>query len=213
MKPVAILALLLSASALRADTAQGLFNRAVYSTCPTEQVELYTEALHKDPSLELGHHNLGAAYYRLCQFDKAIRVLDMALIADPTYPNTHYLLACCHARLGNMGTAMVHLKKATRYGWTEADMLASDTDLDGLRGPDFPRVRRGSAKRRTGHASSGRASKRKSRRNSKAAAAAAGAPAGAAAPADAGTTPPPPPTSGQPDDQPPAAPPQAGGKK
>lgn len=207
MKPVALFLLALSASALHADTAQELFNRAVYSTCPSAQVELYTEALQKDPGLDMGHHNLGAAYYRLGRFDRAIRVLEMALIAEPTYPNTHYLLSCCYSRLGDTDRALSHLRKAIRYGWNEADMVANDTDFDGIRGSGFPRVHARSGRGGHGKRSGSRTSGKRSRKRSKAANAAAAAPvAGAPAaggPPDAGVAAPP--VAGPPD-----APPQAG---
>ena len=193
MKPAVVLALLLGASTLHAESAQELFNEAVYSTCPREQVELLTDALNKDPGLEMGHHNLGAAYYRLGELEKAITVLKMALLAQPTYPNTHYLLSCCYSRTGETSLALSHLRKAIRYGWDEGDMVNADSDLDAIRGGDFPRVssHRGRHHRGSSRASGGSGKKRHRGGSAAAAAAAPSAP------------------SGQPDDQPASLPPPA----
>jgi tetratricopeptide (TPR) repeat protein len=142
MRPVVLVLGFFLASAARGDEAQDLFNQAVVSTNPEQQVGLLTRALTLSPGLEMGYHNLGTAYYRLGKLDQAVSSLNLALDQTPNYPNSHYLLACCYSRLGQSDSALTEIRAAVRDGWREGDMLRADSDLDPIRGaPGFPAVR------------------------------------------------------------------------
>lgn len=51
---------------------------------------------------------------------------------DP-HPYYAYFIACCHAKMGRLDTAIKFLKQAIADGWNEFDHMANDNDLDLLK--------------------------------------------------------------------------------
>jgi len=148
--------MVLSVGCSWASEATELFNEAVFLTDPEEQVVLYKKVLALEPDLDMVQHNLGAAYYRLGMFEQSIDSLKMALKANPRYSHSHYLLACCYARLDLESEALASVKKAVRCGWREGLMLKEDTDLDSIRSErGFPRLRGTGEKSRVSTRSTG----------------------------------------------------------
>jgi tetratricopeptide (TPR) repeat protein len=83
-----------------------------------------------------------AGYYlagdlmRQGDYGKAALALAMAVEARPDSPYYWYNLACCRARVGARDDALDALEEAVSRGFSDGELLASDTDLESLRGED-----------------------------------------------------------------------------
>jgi hypothetical protein len=60
-------------------------------------------------------------------------VMTLAARIAPTNAVIAYNLACSHALAGEPGEAMRALERALELGFRDANLLATDTDLDALR--------------------------------------------------------------------------------
>jgi tetratricopeptide (TPR) repeat protein len=83
-----------------------------------------------------------AGYYlagdlmRQGEHGKAALALSMAVEARPDSSYYWYNLACCRARVGARGAALDALEEAISLGFSDGELLASDADLESLRGED-----------------------------------------------------------------------------
>jgi Flp pilus assembly protein TadD len=59
--------------------------------------------------------------------------LSVAARIKPAEPSVHYNLGCARARAGDVESALAALKRAVELGFSEADLMASDPDLERLR--------------------------------------------------------------------------------
>jgi predicted esterase len=68
----------------------------------------------------------------------AVTSLSVAARIKPDEPGVHYNLGCARARAGDLEPALAALKRAVELGFSDADLLASDPDLERLREkPEF----------------------------------------------------------------------------
>jgi len=81
------------------------------------------------------YHQLGHLAFPEKHWDDAIFYLKTALGLRPLYPGEiTYDLACAYARNGNKTEALKQLREAIRLGFRDAQLIASDSDLESLRG-------------------------------------------------------------------------------
>ena len=67
------------------------------------------------------------------QWDRAAVSLELALAINDNNPIAWYNLACCRALLRRQAAAVEALERAVECGFDNAELLASDPDLDSLR--------------------------------------------------------------------------------
>jgi tetratricopeptide (TPR) repeat protein len=85
-------------------------------------------------------------YWTTGEWGRAIAVLERQLVEDPGNANVLYNLACAESRAGRLDDALRHLNAAVGLEARFAELAATDTDLDAVRGDArFPSSGRGEA--------------------------------------------------------------------
>jgi eukaryotic-like serine/threonine-protein kinase len=84
---------------------------------PTLAVELAGQATRLAPAEAAYWNTLGAAHYRLGEWQKAVKALETAEKLAPAKHDScrAFFLAMCHQRLGDPATARVHYDRAVRW--------------------------------------------------------------------------------------------------
>ncbi len=79
-----------------------------------------------------------APLYQAGEYEQAADRLREIVAENPGYPTLLYNLACCESKAGRTADAIEHLRQALAISDRVRGYLASDTDLDPLRGdPEF----------------------------------------------------------------------------
>jgi hypothetical protein len=113
------------------------FSRGDYPRAK-EQLEL---GLRHDDSNWAGYIQLGVVLMKLGKPPQAIAAYQRAAALRPSDPIPHYNLACAHARLKDRTRALEHLRLAVKNGFSEAEIMAGDPDLEVLKDePEFKRL-------------------------------------------------------------------------
>jgi tetratricopeptide (TPR) repeat protein len=86
-----------------------------------EAEELYTKALHHDPSLAIAYTNLGNVLFRRGEEERALGLYQRALAIDPDQPEAHYNIGYVALERGEGPTAVVHFERAVRSDARFAD--------------------------------------------------------------------------------------------
>ncbi len=96
---------------------------------PHLAVELYKEALLKDPQSVSLMVNLGAAYLKMKRFREAEEILERALKVEPTLVEAHYNMACVKALKGEVEGAWRSLNEAVKINSEALQWAKADPDL------------------------------------------------------------------------------------
>lgn len=105
------------------------------------EIGLYERILESDPCFAevlrvLGHHLTGKGHY-----DRGLRVDRQLVRIFPQDPWVRYNLACSYALLKHSRPAVDALRKAIELGYSDAEHLEQDSDLDSLRNdPEYRRL-------------------------------------------------------------------------
>ena len=106
-----------------------------------EAISLWNEIIQLDPNSTTAHKNLGAAFLKKAQAERAIIHLTKALESSPDNYEIHHNIATAFSRSGNAGKAVTHWRKAVELKPNQlgtlndlAWILATHTD-ENLRNP------------------------------------------------------------------------------
>jgi Tfp pilus assembly protein PilF len=96
---------------------------------PHLAVELYTEALQKDPQNVSLMVNLGAAYLKAGRLGEAEEILARALKVEPNLVEAHYNMACVKSLKGEVEKAWSSLHRAVEINSEALEWAKGDPDL------------------------------------------------------------------------------------
>jgi tetratricopeptide (TPR) repeat protein len=99
-----------------------------------EAKRLYEAALERSPNLVSALNNLGTIHIGEKDYAQAHSVLEKATLADPTYADPYYNLACLNALQTNVAQSLFYLKKAIAADDTVRNRAKGDLDLANIRG-------------------------------------------------------------------------------
>jgi tetratricopeptide (TPR) repeat protein len=99
-----------------------------------EAKKLYEAALERSPNLVSALNNLGTIHIGEKDYAQAHKVLEKAALADPTYADPYYNLACLNALQTNVQKSLFYLKKAIAADDTVRDRAKGDIDLANIQG-------------------------------------------------------------------------------
>ncbi len=99
-----------------------------------EAIAAYREAIKLEPDFADAHRDLGYALSKKGQLDDAIAAYREAMKLDPQDAYPPYNVACAFALMGDKDQAFEWLEKAANVGYKDTAHMATDPDLDSLRG-------------------------------------------------------------------------------
>jgi tetratricopeptide (TPR) repeat protein len=99
-----------------------------------EAKKMYEAALERSPNLVSALNNLGTIHIGEKDYAQAHSVLEKATLADPSYADPYYNLACLKALQTNVEQSLFYLKKAIAADDTVRDRAKGDIDLANIRG-------------------------------------------------------------------------------
>jgi len=99
-----------------------------------EAKKMYEAALERFPNLVSALNNLGTIHIGEKDYSQAHRVLEKATLADPSYADPYYNLACLYALQTDVEQSLFYLKKAIAVDDTVRDRAQGDKDLENVRG-------------------------------------------------------------------------------
>lgn len=103
-----------------------------------EALPLFTEIVRLEPSNAGAWIRLGECRHFTGNFNGALEAWTKSIeLRD--HPVARYDMACAHARLGNEAAALDALERAVALGFSDANTMRTDTDLESLR--DEPRFK------------------------------------------------------------------------
>ncbi|MFQ5444772.1 MAG: tetratricopeptide repeat protein, partial [Nitrospinales bacterium] len=107
-------------------------------------VLLYSASIQMDPNNLMSMLNMGAAYYKLGNFARAITILERTLKTHPNHAHMdghRLLLAQVYAKKGDPGAAMENLKIALKLNPGLEKIIQSDPGFENLRNrEDFQKL-------------------------------------------------------------------------
>ena len=95
---------------------------------------MYEAALERSPNLVSALNNLGTIHIGEKDYAQAHSVLEKATLADPSYADPYYNLACLNALQTNVEQSLFYLKKAIAADDTVRDRAKGDIDLANIQG-------------------------------------------------------------------------------
>ena len=105
---------------------------------------MYEAALERSPNLVSALNNLGTIHIGERDYSQAHTVLEKATLADPSYADPYYNLACLYALQTDVEQSLFYLKKAIAADDTVRDRAQGDKDLENLRGHvEYERIIKG----------------------------------------------------------------------
>ena len=109
-----------------------------------EAKKMYEAALERSPNLVSALNNLGTIHIGEKDYSQAHAVLEKATLADPSYADPYYNLACLFALQTDVEQSLFYLKKAIAADDTVRDRARGDKDLENLRGHvEYERIVKG----------------------------------------------------------------------
>jgi len=93
----------------------------------------FQSVVKQDPKNGQAWMQLGLAHHNLKEFDQAIKAYEEADKLQFAQWRARYNLACAHALSGHKDEAFVWLNKSLEAGFSQPQLLESDTDLTSLR--------------------------------------------------------------------------------
>jgi len=99
-----------------------------------EAKKMYEAALERSPNLVSALNNLGTIHIGEKDYAQAHSVLEKATLADPSYADPYYNLACLNALQTNVEQSLFYLKKAIAADDTVRDRAKGDIDLANIQG-------------------------------------------------------------------------------
>ncbi|MEQ8764577.1 MAG: tetratricopeptide repeat protein [Planctomycetota bacterium] len=105
------------------------FNRQDYEAA----AEHLGRAVKAIPSDGTAWHRLGYSLIVLGRLEEALHAFEKQLSLGVLPPVASYNCACSHSRLGNLDEAFRYLNQAVAFGFNDANLARSDSDLDALR--------------------------------------------------------------------------------
>ena len=109
-----------------------------------EAKKMYEAALQRFPNLVSALNNLGTIHIGEKDYSQAHTVLEKATLADPSYADPYYNLACLYALQTDVEQSLFYLKKAIAADDTIRDRAQGDKDLENIRGHvEYERIVKG----------------------------------------------------------------------
>ncbi len=91
------------------------------------------KAIEVDPAYGFPHYNLAIALHYLGKDEGAIAELKQAIKLNPRNFKAYYNMACYYSLLNEIDLAIEYLKLSIEYGYSNWDLIETDSDLDNLR--------------------------------------------------------------------------------
>jgi beta-lactamase regulating signal transducer with metallopeptidase domain/Flp pilus assembly protein TadD len=113
-----------------ADEAERLFGEGMLP----EAMDVFESALALDPDHNGAHARLAYIQIGMRMLDEARGHLEHAMENGSNVQIAAYNLACCDALEGKTDSGLQYLAKSIRNGFADGNLLATDTDIDNLRG-------------------------------------------------------------------------------
>ncbi len=107
---------------------------ALHAHMDTHAARLLTAAVRLDPANGRGHANLGAAYLRLGESERALAELETAVALTPDLGPAWSNLGLAEARLGRTAAARIHLQQAAALDPDDATPLVNLAQLQAVHG-------------------------------------------------------------------------------
>ncbi|MBS1271867.1 MAG: hypothetical protein MAGBODY4_00999 [Candidatus Marinimicrobia bacterium] len=132
-KYILLLSIILAANTVVSQSALEKAQSAVQEGDFAKAVQAYQSVVKESPVNARAWFGLGRAHHGLEEYDEAIEAYQQADSLG-FYPQfVHYNIACSYALSGNTDSAISHLKKATRTGYSNVELLQTDSDLNSVR--------------------------------------------------------------------------------
>jgi tetratricopeptide (TPR) repeat protein len=101
---------------------------------PDEALSHFEHALRIDPTLVEAHNNIGIILFNLGKLYDALNHFESVIRLNPDYnPSIYFNIACVYARLSNIEESISWLRKATKMGYNNWDVIKTDKDLGNIR--------------------------------------------------------------------------------
>lgn len=100
----------------------------------------FLDALEEDASVPEAYNGVGVTYRMRNEFARALDWYKKALAVDPDFGDAYYNMACVYAIRGEKELALRYLQIAALNGYTTAEIMDHDSDLESLRGEEAYRV-------------------------------------------------------------------------
>lgn len=91
------------------------------------------KAIEVDPTYGFAHYNLAIALHYLGNDEEAIAELKVATRLNPRNFKAYYNMACYYSLLNQVDLAIENLQLSIKYGYSNWDLLETDSDLDNIR--------------------------------------------------------------------------------
>lgn len=116
-------------------------NAAIQAADFPKAADAFRKLTELDPQDGEAWHMLGYSLHAAGKLDEALPIHEKAAAFPASAPAATYNVACVHALRGRSDEAFASLEKAVGLGFTDTDLLASDSDLASLRkDPRFAKV-------------------------------------------------------------------------
>jgi len=101
---------------------------------PDEALSHFEQALRIDPTLVETHNNIGIILFNLGKLYDALNHFESVIRLNQDYnPSIYFNIACVYARLSNIEESISWLRKATKMGYNNWDVIKTDKDLKNIR--------------------------------------------------------------------------------
>lgn len=110
------------------EEADRLFGEKMWK----EAVTAYEKVLKEQPKNGFAWYRLGVSYYQLNDFEHSIEAYTRSVEIGGN-PTVMYNLACSYSRDGQKEKAIEWLEKSVEAGFSQAETLTADADLESLR--------------------------------------------------------------------------------
>jgi tetratricopeptide (TPR) repeat protein len=97
------------------------------------EIAFFEGVVRRDPNFIEALQILGDAYTKSGQFEKGLKIDQRLRQLCPEDPLVWYNLACSYALLNKLDQAFAALEKAIQLGYTDANWMEKDPDLNSLR--------------------------------------------------------------------------------
>lgn len=94
---------------------------------------VFERAVEASPGRGEAYNGVGVTHAMRGEWREAIDWYKRGLEAQPAFADLYYNLACAYARLDKPSMALRYLKLSALKGWTQAELMLADPDLESLR--------------------------------------------------------------------------------
>lgn len=122
--------------------------RSANDAGPAWEIAFYEDVLKRHPNYVEVLHQLGSLYTTSAMYAEGLKVDQRLVALREDDPIVRYNLACSYALLNQADKAFAALDQAITLGYTDADHMDKDEDLDKVRSD--PRYAEATARMRSG---------------------------------------------------------------